>query len=516
MLADLIANLKTKYIIWGILGMLGLIVLITGLSGGFVLVRSSSEDVVGFSQRTNVTDAAKEPLSIGKGSWKLVFLGVGDYHIEFSSGNKKTLYQPSVGMFSFQNLDVTLHDQAQSQSLGFQNTDCLSTGSGPSQLAFYSCNKSIDNQRTVSLTEDGYNFKDTPSGNTVASYKDGLLQVDDFSTDESATLSATRYSQNTASSSDTNTTFKPSFGSSRLITDTNDTTNSRFVYYDQETDKVYLFKDLHDTPRELEITKYAERKEGFSLDFILDGDTLYVYNGMKYESGLGFGDDKAVTSSDTEGQSIMMFGFDSLGHKENFSLPANLLVEHIAGNNGSLAFSAYTIDTNKAGLYTLSPQTKEPRLAFYAQTLDTCFGGTTLYYLSNDNAVYTYDISKRASFLAYESQNHNPVNLNCEGKVVSFPSQVKEGGNSDYTWTSLSNTSLSANQTRTEDLFPIIDDTVSRISYAYVFKDILYVVLDGDGVCGEVDNETRNATLSYLKDLGINPADFVVKMNYNC
>lgn len=514
MLAEVVSNIKVKYVVLGAVATIGIVLLIMGLTGGFIFVRSNSETVTGFSQRSDSTDAPKDPLTIGKGGWKLVYLGLGDYRIEVSSGNKKTLYQPSVGMFSFQTLDVKLKEQRQSESLGFQNTDCLNMTLPSPQLAFFSCNKSIENQRTISLTRDGFNFNDLPSGNTVVPYMGGLLQVDDFSSETGGFITSTSYDNNQVVFSDKNVNFKATYDNPKLITDSQDKTNSRFIYYDNSK-KAYLFENLHDNPKELDLTKYTHRNSEFSFDFSLEGTVMHVYNGLRYESGAGFADEHPVSEDGIKGQTILSFDFGSETVRERISLPDNLLVDRFIAHKDAVAFSAYNTEEGKIGMYILPRGAQQPQLAFYAQPLDLCYKDS-LFYLSDDNAIYEYSSSNKASYLAYESLNHNPVNLNCLYGDISFPAQTKEGGDSDYTWSYLTNGTLKANQTRAEDLFPILDGTAYKISYAYLFKNTIRVVLKGNGVCGTVDNETKNLTLSHLKDLGINTAAFTIGVSYDC
>ncbi len=518
MLADLLSTIKTKYILWAGLGMVGLIVLLTGLGGGFVLIRSDREAVTGFSQRTDISDADRSPLTINKGSWKLVFLGLGDYHIEFSSGNKKTLYQPTVGVFSFQTISVDLKNQLQSKSYGFQNADCLAKKPQSETLVFYSCNKSIDNQRTITTTSDGYDFNDYPSGNTVAPYLGGLLQVDDFSDAEAefGVISASSYENNGGVSTDKNGQFEATFDNPRLITDQQSSNNSRFAYYDPQKKNMYLFDSLHDTPTEINLAKLTEQKEGFVFNFYLESKNLYVSSSLDFERGLGFGDEEPLNKDASKGQEFLIFNFDAPTKPSRISLSSDLILEYFTVYKDSVTLSAYTADKDKPGLYNIQKNKKNAQLLFNNQVLDMCVNNGSFYYLSKDYAVYKYLPSKEISYLVYESQNHNPVNLNCVNGIISFPAQTKEGGESDYTWTSLEPGSLGANKTRVEDLFPILDDSSYRISYAYVFGEKVYVILNGNGVCGNIDDETKTVTTNHLKDLGLDVNSFTLDIRYDC
>ncbi len=518
MLADLLSAIRTKYIVLAGLAMMAIIILLTGLSGGYVLIRSNSETVTGFSQRTDVSDADTSPLTINKGAWKLVFLGVGDYHIEFSSGNKKTLYQPTVGIFSFQIISVNLKNQQQSKSYGFQNADCLIKNPKKELLIFYSCNKSIDNQRTITTTGDGFSFKDYPSGNAVAPYLGGLLQIDDFSNTEAdfGVISASQYGDNGSVTTDKNKQFEALFDNPRLITDQQDITNSRFVYYNQQQKKVYLFSNLQATPTEINLSKFTKQKKGFLFNFYLEENNLYVSNSLDRERGLGFGDEEQLKKGDMEGQEFLVFSFDSPGSPVHLPLSSGLVLDNFVSYKDALVFSGYTADKAKPGLYIIEKNKKEAKLLFNNQTLDLCVNKDKLYYLSDDYAIYEYLPTKSVSYLVYESQNHNPVNLNCVNNLVSFPAQTKEGGESDYTWTTLEKGFLDANKTRTEDIFPILDDSSYRISYAYVFGDKVYIILNGNGVCGNVDDETRSVTVEHLRDLGLKVEVFTLDIRYDC
>ncbi len=518
MLADIISRIEGKYIVRAALGLVGFMILIAGLGGGFVFISSGDETVIGYSQRTDASDTPKEPLTIGKGSWKLVYLGLGDYHIELSSGNKKSLYQPSVGMFSFQALSVSLHSQRQSKSLGFQNSDCLTSTPGSKQVIFFSCNKSVDNQRTVSLTNNGFDFKDYVSGDTAAPYLGGLLQIDDFSNidAEAGTITASSYDANGGVSAEKNTQFETTLYDPRLITDARDSKNSRFVFYDPQKKVAYLFKNLHDAPEKIDLHAHFKQKDGFVFDFYLDGNKLYVSNALNFEKGLGYGDEEPFKAGDADNQSFSSFNFDSPGKPQQISLSPNLILERFVANNEGIVFSAYTADHAKGGVYTVPANKKDAELLFNGQVLDICVNDDKMYYLSDDNEIYNYLPAKRTAFLVYKSLNHNPVNLNCVNGSISFPSQTKEGGDSDYTWTTLEESNLAANKTRVEDLFPIIEDPSYRISYAYVFSRTVYVVLNGNGVCGELDKETRDITLRHFKDLGLDTAAFAFDIRYDC
>lgn len=518
MLADLLSVIKTKYIVWTGLAVVMMIVLLAAFSGGFVLIKSDHEAVTGFSQRIDVSDADKAPLTINKGSWKLVFLGLGDYHIEFSSGNKKTLYQPTIGIFSFQTTSINLKKQQQSKSYGFQNADCLVKNQQSELLIFYGCNKSIDNQRTITTTSNGYDFNDYPSSFSVAPYLGGLLQVDDFSDIEAefGVISASQYGDSGSVTTDANKKFEASFDNPRLITDQQDVKNSRFVYYNRQQKKMYLFSNLQATPAEVDLSKLTKQKEGFLFNFYLEGNSLYVSSSLDTERGLGFGDEEAVKPEATKGQEFLVFDFDSPGSPVHLPLSSGLILEHFVSYKGGLIFSGYTVDKAKPGLYIIEKNKKEARLLFNNQTLDLCVNKDKLYYLSGDYAVYEYLPQKSTSYLVYESQNHNPVNLNCANGIISFPAQTKEGGESDYSWASLGQGSLDANKTRVEDLFPILEDSSYRISYAYIFGDKVYIILNGNGVCGVVDDETKTVTTNHLKDLGLDISSFTLDIRYDC
>lgn len=522
---DLIAQYITKKRILIGLGVLfGLIILIAGLSGGIVVVKSpKNESVQGYlknSEDDSEDNDSIVPIEINKDSWSIYYQPSGDYYFNLNNEENSTVYQRSVGMFSITNIDVKFEKQKQTKNLGYGNFDCAVNDQKSSEVIYYYCDKILDNEFYYSQTHDGVSYIDHPAELGVKPYNGTLVQV---GSEGGGPVVLSRLSFSGTGVEKQKFTYSPSdlfvpetYKSTTLITDSTVAENTRLILYDDNSNKIEVYSSATDKPYSVDISQYINSKDKFSNELQLIGNTLYIFSGFRVSDNMG---EEQNIKDLQPNQKIIAYNIDTKKVDSQINIPENLSINSFTvSTDKKIAMNAIDTISSKEEMY-IYENKKFNKLAIAGRFSDEmCWMENKLVYLAKDGGqIYTYNLKQSSSSLIYENPSDTVVGLGCTFGKIYFPSLGKDSqsSQSDYRWFELLNDNIPKKYTKPESVFPIIDDSLSGISWSYIFRDTIYVHLDSSSSCTVTDNEKTKA-LKYLKLLRINTALFTISFSKDC
>lgn len=523
---DVLAQYITrKRIFIGFGSLIIFILFIAALSGGIVIIRAPEKSGVNGYLKNSADDSEDsesiKPVEIKAGGWSMYYQSSGDYYFDLNNGENQTVYQRHVGMFSITNIDAKFEKQKQTTNLGYGNFDCAINDTVSAEVVYYFCDKLLDNESYYSQTHDGVNYINNSSGLGIKAYNGTLIQVDSDTGGDSISLS--KLSFNTSGVEKQNFTYKPSrsftpdsYGENTLIIDSTFSENSRLALYDSKSNNIEVYKDSISKPYVINVSKYINSKNGFSNNFQLVDDTLYIFSGIKTSDNLG---EQEKSEKNIPNQKIVAINIDSKKLISQFDIPKNVTINNFAvGLDKKIALSITDTETSKEGLYVYEKGEFSKIDVAGRLSDELCWTKDNLVYLAKDSGdIYQYNQTDRSSSLLYANPSDTVAGLNCNFGKIYFPSLPKDSqsSKSDYRWFELSNESIPKDYTRPESVFPIIDDRLSGISWSYIFKNIIYVTLDKSSGCSVTQDE-KDQALKYLDLLHIDSSVFTVSFSKDC
>lgn len=504
--------LTRKKIALTLAGLLFLVVISAGFSGGVVIINAPKDNsLTGYIKNLNKPEDESRVVTVARGGWSLQLLRSANYHIVFQNSNAESLYQKQVGIFSFATIDAQVKKQRVSQNLGYYNSDCLLHDNTSGQLAYYYCQKALEPKFFYSLTRDGLAFSDYASGSSIQPYLGGVLELQATGSDQQ--INRVEFNDNklqrVASVAAPPKTARPQV---RLITDVVNKESRLFVYHDVPAATLSVYSSVAMQPKKYDLKKYLKSDPNFETEVKIIGSNLYIFNGLRPET-VEFGD--FIDQEINEPQTITIISTKTGEKIQTISIDDDFYTKQFAVGTGGLVSLLGQTKNNVIKIFTL----KNNSLVDTATTndpLDICWAGSSLYYISNQWAIYEYDPMRGASYLVYKNPSEKVITLNCAFGSVSFPTLSRDNSGSDYRWFELTNNPLSEKTTRLENIFPIIEDRIGGILLADIFKNSVRVELGNPDEVGglsdtcAVSQQDSERVTTYIRSLGvdINGLDF--------
>lgn len=490
---------------------------------GFVVVHTDQAVTLTVSN-TNGSNQVTE--HIAANSQKFLVLKTGSYSlIATSLTNQKTLYQLTVNPLSVTTIKTQFTSQKQATGLGTTELACSALTQSGSVADFFSCANSASGNAQLLATSNGQDFANleyqiSTLPGSVIPYGDGsflLSRKDEGSTDYSLQKIASGVNGDGTPSITLLTAKTPSelSDSSALITDQTNTSNQRFVIKNANT--LFVFKNTSDVSGQaIDLSRYVKPSSHFYIQVTLVANKVYVYAGALDATG-----DATTAPTLPQPQRFYIFNADNGTLLHQYTVADSVRLSHVVvSRSGQVAAEGRDLRNTTSQFYMLAHGALSSQKLFNYATGTSCWAGTALYFISNDNkGIYQFNPSTSSSYLVYSSRNRL-ANLECLYQKVYFNSYPSTDSTGVYPYhLVLTNQSYDSRHKRPENIFPLDGEQSPVIALADYYKNSVKLVLYGQynaGVCGVQPDYTQDEAVAYLSFLGLDTKAFSYNVVYQC
>lgn len=438
------------------------------------------------------------------GSSKTLFVKRGIYKVEAVSGDKQSIYERHLGLFSNNKLVVETKGQKESHYVGQSDLACSRSTEAFAPI-FYSCNPSalglISTQESpaeaaqVELPDDGFSqsLKPHGSGFLRATSQEGALQINrlDIAGGEidKPALEVAGYKDSVSDSS-----FS--------VAD-----NGQFAIYDGVKREVLVFRSFSDK-NPPSVIKLPEGLDNANLRSKLVHSNRYTYL-LYYGDELHDDEPRVQGAAEKQDKPQVLIYDQALSLVKQYNLPDDWFIRDIKASPEGRLLLLLSADKNRDAFMIDGPSKPVPVRLGVETPGQVCWEGSdSLYFLANSGgAIYQHSFSNSVSRLVYGGLNEGTIvsSLNCDQSALLFTiDSDRDGRVSSFLHYRLGGEVYSG--IRPESILPLYFDVNKEVFKLTIDRSGIRVGLvdDGGNGVGAPRDQVKSLVLDKLKSRGVN------------